>query len=302
MRRKLLYEVKLFMIETIESALIHDANAKNFSELVIDNSNRGPVLVNFWSRKAGPCLRQYPILDKLVHEYQGRLLLVNIDTENEIALSQDFSVVSVPTLKLFRFGEVVRTLHGYQAEFDIKKMIDKFVVRDSDIKIEQAIQEYSVGNIDQAYQILSDAIIEDQINPRLPLTVCKLLKHQKRFTEALNLIESLSTELKNDEDIQQLHIHSFFNSILESVHDFDVLQKNYKKHKDNLLLIKQMSAYFVIENKYEQALLQLERIIELDCNYDKKYAQIAMLHIFTLLGEEHSLKQKFRPLLVKYVH
>ncbi len=290
------------MIETIESALIHDADAKNFSELVIGNSNRGPVLVNFWSRKAGPCLRQYPVLDKLVHEYQGRLLLVNIDTDNEIAISQEWSVVSVPTLKLFRFSEVVATLHGYQTEFEIKKISDKFVVRDSDIKIEQAIHEYSVGHIDKAYQILSDAIIDDQINPRLPLTVCKLLKHQKRFSEALNLIESLPTELQNDEEIQHSYIYLFFNSILETVYDLDELQKKYKKHQNNLLLIKQMSAYFVIEKKYELALLQLEKIIELECHYDKNYARIAMLHIFTLLGEEHNLKLKFRPLLVKYAH
>ena len=69
------------MVDSIESPYIHAANAENFQPLVIENSKRGPVLVNFWSKKAGPCLRQYPLLDKLVHDYKGRLLLINIDTE-----------------------------------------------------------------------------------------------------------------------------------------------------------------------------------------------------------------------------
>ncbi|VAW96528.1 hypothetical protein MNBD_GAMMA22-1754 [hydrothermal vent metagenome] len=290
------------MIETIESELIHDANEKNFSELVIGNSNLGPVLANFWSRTAGPCLRQYPVLDKLVHNYQGRLLLVNIDTEKELVISKKFSVVSVPTLKLFRFGEVVNTFHGYQIESELKKIIDKLVVRNSDSKIERAMHEYTAGNLDKAYQILSDAIIEDQINPRLPLTVCKLLKHQKRDIEAFNLLESLPTELKNDAEIQQLHIQLFFSSILASVDDIKVFHDEFKNNKDNLLMIKQMVAYFVVDKKYEQALLLIEKIIKLEFNYDNNFARSAMLHIFTLLGEDHNVIKKFRPLLLKYTH
>lgn len=159
------------MIESIESDYIHDGNADNFTALVIDNSKLGPVLVNFWSRAAGPCLRQYPILDKLVHEYNGRLLLINIDTEKEIIVSKNYGIASVPTLKLIRFGEVVATLHGFQSESDLRNVVDKYVTRDSDKVIEQAIQEYSQGNQAKSYQLLSDAIIDDQINPRLPLTI-----------------------------------------------------------------------------------------------------------------------------------
>ena len=54
------------MVDSINSPYIHAANADNFQPLVIENSQRGPVLVNFWSKKAGPSLRQYPLLDKLV--------------------------------------------------------------------------------------------------------------------------------------------------------------------------------------------------------------------------------------------
>ena len=83
------------MIETVNSPYIHTATSDNFKALVLDNSDKGPVLVNFWSRKAGPCLRLYPILDKLVHYYKGRLLLVNIDIESEFVVTKEYGIASV---------------------------------------------------------------------------------------------------------------------------------------------------------------------------------------------------------------
>ena len=69
------------MIDSVNSPYIHAATADNFNSLVLENSRKGPVLVNFWSQSAGPCLRQYPLLDKIIHHYDGRVLLINIDTE-----------------------------------------------------------------------------------------------------------------------------------------------------------------------------------------------------------------------------
>ena len=104
------------MIESIDSPYIHAANSDNFKSMVLDNSRKGPVLVNFWSRKAGPCLRLYPVLDKLVHQLKGRFLLVNIDVDNEFVVTREYGIKSVPTLKLFRNGVVVESKHGYQSE------------------------------------------------------------------------------------------------------------------------------------------------------------------------------------------
>lgn len=69
------------------------------------------MLVNFWSRKAGPCLRQYPILDKLIHDYAGRVPLINIDADEEISVAKDYGISSVPTLKLFRHIKLLGREH-----------------------------------------------------------------------------------------------------------------------------------------------------------------------------------------------
>jgi putative thioredoxin len=86
------------MIETVQSPYILEGATENFTSLVLENSHSGPVLINFRSRKAGPSLRQYPILDILIHDYGGRLLLVNVDTEKEFVFTKEYGIASMPTL------------------------------------------------------------------------------------------------------------------------------------------------------------------------------------------------------------
>lgn len=290
------------MIEAIDSPHILEATSENFTSLVLENSKAGPVLVNFWSRKAGPCLRQYPILDKLIHHYGGRLLLVNVDTESEFVFTKEYSIASVPTLKLFRYGQVVETLHGYQSEKDLSKILDQYVSRDSDKLLSKAIQEYAQGNASKAYEILAQAIVSDPINPRLPLAMCKLLKHEQRYDEALKLIESMPPDIrKNAELVQQHALLSFYVDLPENS-SLEILYANIESAPEDLQARRQLVAHYVVEEKYEQALQELVKIMEIDQGYDNNYARIAMLNTFHILGNAQELVAKYRPNLKRYTH
>ena len=292
------------MIETVSSPFIHAATSDNFKALVLDNSDKGPVLVNFWSRNAGPCLRLYPILDKLVHHYQGRLLLVNVDTENEFVFTKEYGIASVPTLKLFRHGQVVETLHGYQSEKDLMAVLDLYVVRDSDLIVAKAVQRYAQGQHSEAYQMIIDAIVADPVNPRLPLTMCKLLKNENRYDEALKLIEASPDWVRNNKEVNQLYaLLSFYaDEDVEVTKDIDGLIARTELFPNDMDAKRQITTYYVLHQRYEQALQELVKIMEVDQNYLNNYAQKAMLKIFNLLGVEHALISKYRPYLKRYTH
>ena len=100
------------MIDSIDSPYIIEATSNNFKPLVLENSKQGPVLVNFWSKNAGPSLRQYPILDQIVHHYDGRLLLINVDADTEVGVSKEYGRSRVPRLKLYGAQEGVGPLSG----------------------------------------------------------------------------------------------------------------------------------------------------------------------------------------------
>lgn len=290
------------MIESIESPYIHAATANTFKSLVLDNSNKGPVLVNFWSRKAGPCLRQYPILDKLIHHYDGRLLLVNIDTESEVILTKEYGITSVPTIKLFRNGRVVETWHGYQAEADLSKILDKYVARDSDQQLTRAIGIYAEGKPAEAYDIIANAIIEDPINLRLPLAMAKLLKHEERYQDAAKLIDALPAEIQADPEIAQLRDLLQFHIEIDPAFNITDLNKRLESVPDDYEVMQQLIAHHVIAQEYENALELLVRIMDSSPGFADNYAQKTMLRVFNLLGAEHPLASQYRSNLRRYTH
>lgn len=290
------------MIESLESPYIHAATADNFSSLVLDNSNLGPVLVNFWSKKAGPCLRLYPVLDKMIHHYAGRVLLVNIDTESDLVIPREYGITSVPTLKLFREGQVVETWHGYQSEEDLTKVLDNYVARDSDQTLAQAIRLYTEGNTTGAYETIAEAIVSDPVNPRLPLAMCKLLMHEARYKEATKIIETLPDDIRNNPEINKVHDLLSFHLDIDPTNELNVAIKRVESFPDDIEARQQLAAHFVIHQEYEEALNQLVAIMDIDPAYNNKYAQQAMLKIFNILGTEHELASKFRPHLKRYTH
>lgn len=290
------------MIESIDSKYIFAANADNFKTLVLENSVKGPVLVNFWSKKAGPCLRQYPVLDKIIHQYDGRLLLINIDTEVEFNITKEYSITSVPTLKLFRDEKVVETMHGYQSGTDLERTLQKYIARDSDQALADAIAQYSQGNHTQAYKMISDAIISDPENANLPIALVKLLKHEQRFDEAMQFLAALPESIKAVNEITMLQDELSFLTIANTITDVDMLIRQVEAKTDNPFLLQQLSAFYILNKEYLAACHLLVEMMELDKHFDNSYPRTAMLKVFNILGQGHELVTQFRPLLRCYAH
>lgn len=85
----------------------------------------GVVLVDFYADWCGPCKMIAPILEQLHDEYQGKLNIIKVDVDAEQALAQRYSIMSIPTLMLFKDGNVVGQVLGFQAKPMLKQFIAK---------------------------------------------------------------------------------------------------------------------------------------------------------------------------------
>ena len=94
--------------------------SQNFEEEVLKSEK--PILIDFWATWCGPCMRQGPIVEELAEEGYN---VGKIDVDQEMVLAQQFRVVSIPTLLIFKDGKEAHRLVGLTAKEDIKKLLDE---------------------------------------------------------------------------------------------------------------------------------------------------------------------------------
>lgn len=95
----------------------------NFDQIV--NNTDKPVLVDFWAAWCGPCRMVAPIMEELASEYDGKAVIGKVNVDNEGDLSAKYKIMSIPTVMLFKNGQVVDKIVGARQKSDFSKLLDK---------------------------------------------------------------------------------------------------------------------------------------------------------------------------------
>lgn len=285
-----------------EPQLIFDANRENFQALVVENSHKGPVMTNFWSPKAGPCLRLYPVLESLVKEFGGQFILVNVNTEKEKRLAVDLGVTSVPTVKIFRDGEVVDSIHGYQSDNDFRRMLTGHLARPSDEALKKALLLYQSGDTETAITRLAELAMEDADNLRIVLALAKLLVREGRTEDAHTVLNTLPAEARRNAQITSLLTHLDFMLIVAQAPDPDKLDAEIKADPEAIDARFQRAALHLAADDYESALALLLQIMRSNPDYKDQAGRRGLVAVFEILGSDHPLVKKYQSQMGAYLH
>lgn len=100
-----------------------EINQEQFNEYMTHDL----VLVDFFATWCGPCKMLAPVLEKVQAQLEGKIEIVKVDVDENMALAQQFGVMSVPTMILFKKGQQVAATSGYQPEGALIQALQRYL-------------------------------------------------------------------------------------------------------------------------------------------------------------------------------
>ncbi len=98
---------------------------KNFKKEVIEKSKEIPLVVDFWAEWCMPCLTLSPILEEVIKDFKGKFRLIKINVDKVPKISEEYEIMSIPNVKMFKDGKIVSGFVGVKSEDFIKGWLKK---------------------------------------------------------------------------------------------------------------------------------------------------------------------------------
>lgn len=284
------------------SPYVYDVTQETYQQLVVENSRHVPVLVDFWADWCGPCKMQLPVLLKLADAYQGKFLVAKINTDEQRRLAELHSIRSIPTMKLFRDGQVVEEILGAQTESTLRTLLDKYVARESDSLREQAAQRAAAGDVEGALAILRDAAAKDPDNPRAQLDYLRTAMEAGLVDEAEQALTAMPRDIRESAEIRRYAALVEFARRIAGAPDRVALEQRIAQDAGDLEARDLLAARLALAGDAEGALEQYLEILSRDRRYGDDAGRKGLLAMFELLGNQGPLVNRYRSQMFTVLH
>jgi putative thioredoxin len=262
---------------------IVDVTAENAQQVLIEESMNRPVLVDFWADWCEPCKQLMPVLEKLANEYAGQFLLAKVNADTEQMIAGQLGVRSLPTVMLLKEGQPVDGFAGVQPESQIREMLDKYLPKPWDIKLQQAQALIGEGKVDEALPLLRQAYAESSERVDIAKHLAALLLDQNRAAEAETVLSKILLA-DQDAEYQRLMAQLELKQQAADTPEIQALQKALEQNPQDYDSAYKLAVQYSQANRHEEALELLLDILRKDMNFADGAAKQAFLDMVKSLG------------------
>lgn len=279
-----------------------EVTESNFQEQVIAASQRVPVLVDFWADWCAPCKMLLPVLLKLAQEYGDQLRLAKVNTDVERGLAAEHGIRSLPTLRLYRHGQVVEEVMGAQPEAALRALLDAHIERESDRLLAEALTLAQNGERAPALELMAQAYRDDPDNPRLPLEYARLCLQADQAERAEELLQALPREIREQPEARSLQALVELTRSISGAPPLQELEATLEADPAQQRARFQLAARQTLVADYDQALENFLTLLKQDSAYGEGAAQRGLLAIFAMLGDEDERVTRYRRQMFALLH
>ncbi len=266
---------------------VFDATAARFEDEVIRKSLETPVLVDFWATWCGPCKTLGPILDKLAAEYHGAFVVAKVDVDKEQELAAAFQIRSVPTMVVFKDGQVLGAIPGALPEGQLREMLAQVGVQPAEPPLEEVAPEV-VAPLDPHAEVLRlRKVIEaepDKAELRLDLALALL---QIGATgEAEQLLDALPANLATDDRSVKARARLGFAALLRDAPPVEVLEAAIAADPADLRARHLLGVRLLVSGDAEAGLAQFMEMLRRNRAHEDGLARRSLIDAFRILDDE----------------
>ena len=264
----------------------------NAAALLIEESHKRPVVVDFWADWCEPCKVLMPLLEKIATEYQGAFLLAKVNADDQQMIAQQFGVRSLPTVMVIQGGQPVDGFAGAQPEAQVREMLEKYLPKPWDALLQQAQAFMEQEDFASALPLLRQAWDESGKSHDITLALVHALIECLRLDEAEKILDGVRMA-DQDEVYEQLRAQLEIKREAAKSPEIEALEQRLLDNPEDLDVRHQLGVQYTNGSQFKEGMDQFIYILQRELDHGDGATKRLLLDTIATMG-------KGDPLAVEY--
>ncbi len=265
----------------------------DFEREVIERSRERPVVVDFWAPWCAPCRALAPILEKLVGQRGGDVVLAKVNIDEAPELAQRFRVASIPLVIAFRDGAPVLEFEGVLPEPQLVTFLDRLAPTQEEKSLRQAAA-LELTDPTQAERLYQEALAQDRGLDAARVGLVRVLMAQGKDDEAAEQLAEAGTVGEAGAEAERLNGVLTLRRLARSFGDEAAARQRLAADPGNGPARYELGCVLAAAGKYEEALATLLSAAERDPKLASGKVREAMVQVFNVVGPRSPLADDYR--------
>jgi putative thioredoxin len=283
-----------------QSPWIRDVAEGDFQREVIEQSRDKPVVVDFWAPWCGPCRQLGPILERLVNERNGDVVLAKVNVDEAQQLAMEFGIDGIPLVLAFRDGQIALQFQGLLPESHIRSFLDRISPSEADRSAVQAAK-LAASNPDEAEKLYRKTLELQRDHNAALLGLAKLLVARNQDAEASDMLERVVPGADRAE-LDRLRGILAIRALVKDFASEADLRHKLEAEPNNAESRYQLGCALAVAGKYKEALEDLLTAARADKKLAGSKVKEAMVQIFHIVGARSDMADEYRDKLTKLLY
>lgn len=276
-----------------DSPWVVDVTTEQFEAQVVNKSAELPVIVDFWGPSCQPCRQLGPLIEQLVNEAAGAVILAKVNVEQEQQLAQMLGVQSIPLVVAFHEGQVVDQFVGLVPEEELREFVGRLVPSRASLLIKEALE------LEESDQVTAEAKLREALelepSDATKIHLARVLMAQGRNEDASAIITDLEVRGFLEPDAERIKAELDIRANAQESGGVQEARAAAAANPEDLSLQVSLGDALAADGNHRDACDVLLAVVSRDRSGEAgTAAKDQMVKLFEVLGSGNAIVTEFR--------